>query len=340
MAREQRKDVDYFPHDCIHGRKMNIIESKYGNDGYATWFKLLEQLGKANNHYLDISDEMTLMFLTSTFKIDEEKTFQILNDLARLGAIDRFLFEKYKIIWSEKFTNSIEDAYRKRKNRIFQYSDILNEIQQKNGQSSGSYGQSSAGMPEVIPKEEKSKEEKSKEEKSKEDFADKSAGDFLEESQQQIDPKKTKEKRKKVAPKKENEVQHWKSLVDTWFKFYKSKFVIEPTFNATQGKLLKSIIERFEKLTEAKDKSESIDFVWNEDRAIRVFLKFLENAWQDKWLQEHFLLKNLSQNFDAIISKKTTENGNGNQQQQSSGTKKQFRFSTSQAIKTITGTDT
>jgi hypothetical protein len=62
MAREQRKDVDYFPHDCTHGRKMHIIETKYSNDGYACWFKLLEQLGKANNHYLDISDDMNLMF--------------------------------------------------------------------------------------------------------------------------------------------------------------------------------------------------------------------------------------------------------------------------------------
>lgn len=125
MAREQRKDVDYFPHDCTHGRKMHIIETKYGNDGYATWFKLLEQLGKANNHFIDISDEMTLMFLTSTFKIDEEKTISILNDLSKLGAIDKELFEKHKIIYSEKFCNSIEDAYRKRKQKLFLKDDIL-----------------------------------------------------------------------------------------------------------------------------------------------------------------------------------------------------------------------
>lgn len=125
MAREQRKDVDYFPHDCTHGRKMHIIETKYGNDGYATWFKLLEQLGKANNHYIDISDEMTLMFLTSIFRIDEEKTISILNDLAKLGSIDKDLFDNYKIIWSQKFCNSIEDAYRKRKQKLFLKDDII-----------------------------------------------------------------------------------------------------------------------------------------------------------------------------------------------------------------------
>jgi len=131
MAREQRNDVDYFPHDCTHGRKMHIIENKYGNDGYAVWFKLLEQLGKANNHYIDISDEMTVMFLVSTFKIDEEKTTLILNDLSKLGAIDKTLYENHKVIWSQKFVNSISDVYRKRKLKLFTKDDIISEMNKK-----------------------------------------------------------------------------------------------------------------------------------------------------------------------------------------------------------------
>jgi hypothetical protein len=170
MAREQRKDVDYFPHDCTHGRKMHIIETRYGNDGYAAWFKLLEQLGKANNHYIDISDDMTLMFLTSVFKTDEEKTISILSDLAKLGAIDKFLFEEHKIIFSQKFADSIQDAYRKRKSEMFQYSDILNEINQKNGQSGGSLTEIHVNQAEVILKEKNSKVKESKEEERIENY--------------------------------------------------------------------------------------------------------------------------------------------------------------------------
>lgn len=169
MAREQRKDVDYFPHDCTHGRKMHIIETKYGNDGYATWFKLLEQLGKAKNHYIDFSDDMTLMFLTSVFKIDEERTISILSDLAKLGAIDKLLFDDFKVIYSQKFADSIQDAYRNRKGKMFQYSDILNEIRLKNDQSSVRLNANDGNLTEVIRKEEKSKVKESKEEKSKED---------------------------------------------------------------------------------------------------------------------------------------------------------------------------
>lgn len=178
MAREQRKDVDYFPHDCTHGRKMHIIETKYGNDGYATWFKLLEQLGKANNHYIDASDEMTLMFLTSVFKIDEEKTLSILNDLAKLGAIDKVLFDEHKVIFSQKFADSIQDAYRNRKGKIFQYSDILDEIRQKNGQSYVRMTPTQPNLTEVIPKVNKSKVKESKEKETKEEYTPNGVVDF------------------------------------------------------------------------------------------------------------------------------------------------------------------
>ena len=179
MAREQRKDVDYFPHECAHGRKMHIIETKYGNDGYATWFKLLEQLGKANNHYIDISDEMTVMFLTSTFKIDEDKMFSILTDLSKLGSIDKQLFDEFQIIWSEKFCNSIEDAYRKRKQKLFLKNDIIEfESSIPRGNTSIPRGlnvktientEKEVNLTEVIPKVKYSKVKKSKEEKSKEE---------------------------------------------------------------------------------------------------------------------------------------------------------------------------
>lgn len=167
MAREQRKDVDYFPHDCTHGRKMHIIETKYGNDGYATWFKLLEQLGKANNHYIDASDDMTLMYLTSVFKIDEEKTLLILNDLAKLDAIDKMLFDEHKVIYSKKFADSVQDAYRNRKGKIFQYSDILDEITAKNGQSYVRMTPTPPNLTEVIRKVKESKVKENKEEKTK-----------------------------------------------------------------------------------------------------------------------------------------------------------------------------
>jgi len=163
MARGQRKDVDYFPHECNHGRKMNIIETRYGNDGYALWFKLLEQLGKANNHYINIADDTNLMFLSSVFRLSEERTLLILSDLAKLGGIDRFLFDQHKVIYSQKFVDSIQDAYRKRNSSCIEYSGVLDELGVKNVVSSGSYPYTTVNPAEVIPKEEYSKGKERKE---------------------------------------------------------------------------------------------------------------------------------------------------------------------------------
>lgn len=47
MARPKKQTVDYFPHFVKGGRTIFILENKFGNDGYAFWFKLLEILGES-----------------------------------------------------------------------------------------------------------------------------------------------------------------------------------------------------------------------------------------------------------------------------------------------------
>jgi hypothetical protein len=113
MTRPRKQTVDYFPHSCNHGQTMFILEQRYGNDGYAFWFKLLELLGKAQGHYLDLEKIAALEFLASTTRVVPDICVEILNLLARLEAIDPELWES-KIIWSDNFVNGITDAYRNR----------------------------------------------------------------------------------------------------------------------------------------------------------------------------------------------------------------------------------
>ena len=115
MARPQRYNVDYFPHLLSDGKKMFYIEQKYGNDGYATWFKLLEKLAETDNHFLNLNDETEIMYLSAKCRIDNETLLNILDDLAKLNAINREMWS-LKIVWSDKFTESIRDAYSKRSN--------------------------------------------------------------------------------------------------------------------------------------------------------------------------------------------------------------------------------
>ena len=112
-GRPSKTTVDYFPHYCRHGKTMMILEQKYGNDGYAFWFKLLELLGDSEGHQLDLNDPIAWEFLQSKSRLSEETCTEILNLLSKLKAIDPELW-KEQIIWCDNFVQGITDAYRNR----------------------------------------------------------------------------------------------------------------------------------------------------------------------------------------------------------------------------------
>lgn len=125
MARPEKNKVDYFPHPSRHGKKMAYIRKKYGNDGYATWFIILEQLGDSDRHYLDLSDEIGLMYLETACDVDQDVLFSIITDLVKLGEFDQELWDNHQVLFSEKFINSISDAYLKRSNKPPSRNQIL-----------------------------------------------------------------------------------------------------------------------------------------------------------------------------------------------------------------------
>ena len=114
MARPKKQTVDYFPHYCTHKKTMFIIEQKYGNDGYAFWFKILELLGSTEGHFLELKNGIDWEFLMAKTKLDREKCIEILNLLANLGTIDKELWNENNVVWSDNFIENIRDAYRNR----------------------------------------------------------------------------------------------------------------------------------------------------------------------------------------------------------------------------------
>ena len=118
MARPARNNVDYFPFICEDGNKMFYIEETYGNDGFATFIKILRELAKTNFHYLDLSKPATQMFLSAKCKVSKEILLSIIKDLVELGKFDAVLWDENNIIWCQDFTDSIQDAYNKRNNKI------------------------------------------------------------------------------------------------------------------------------------------------------------------------------------------------------------------------------
>jgi hypothetical protein len=125
MARPERNNVDYFPFYCEDGNKMFYLEETYGNDGFATFVKLLRELAKTNYHYLDLSKPTTLMFLSAKCKVSKETLLLIIKDLVDLGKFDSVLWSENSIIWCQDFVDSIQDAYSKRNNKCITYEGLL-----------------------------------------------------------------------------------------------------------------------------------------------------------------------------------------------------------------------
>lgn len=113
MARPKKQTVDYFPHYCTHGKTLFILEQRFGITGYGFWFKLLEELGRHEGHFLDLRDENELEFLGAKTHVSGAETLLMLNLASKLGAIDPKLWEN-RVVWCQKFVDNLTEVYAKR----------------------------------------------------------------------------------------------------------------------------------------------------------------------------------------------------------------------------------
>ena len=114
MARPKKQEVDYFPHYCEHGKVLFVIEDRWGNDGYAAFYRLMELLGKTNGHCYDCHEPENWEYLIAVIRVDENIAISILNKLASMGVIDKGLWGERRI-WMQSFVDSITDVYARRK---------------------------------------------------------------------------------------------------------------------------------------------------------------------------------------------------------------------------------
>jgi DnaD/phage-associated family protein len=119
MARPPKQTVDYFPHisSASSGDTLTVLESRFGNDGYAFWFKLLERLSAADGHYLDCRNQMKWQTLLAKAHVNEETGEAILVLLLEMEAIDKELW-KQRVIWCQNLVNNLADVYKNRKRPI------------------------------------------------------------------------------------------------------------------------------------------------------------------------------------------------------------------------------
>ncbi len=128
MGRPGKVKVDYFPHVTNTGKTIAILESRWGNDGYAFWFKLLELLGNTNGFCYNCNSSSDWEYLLSRTRVTEETAAAILDKLAEIEAIDDGLWREKKI-WSDNFVSGVVPAFEKRKSEIPRKPGLLHRQQ-------------------------------------------------------------------------------------------------------------------------------------------------------------------------------------------------------------------
>ncbi len=170
MARPEKNTVEYFPHYVNSGKTLFTLEKKFGNDGYAFLFKVLEALGKTENHFIDCRNPADWEFLLAITNVSEVSATEMMELLTKLGTFDEE-FWSHKIIFSANFIENLKSVYERRKRKCMQKLDLCKHLQIKCKQEPDSTEVSVNGSTQSKVKESKEKESEVKESSEQNSFA-------------------------------------------------------------------------------------------------------------------------------------------------------------------------
>ena len=161
MSRTKKQSVEYFPHFTKGGRTIYILESKYGNDGYAFWFKLLEILADSEGHFYDCANLSNWQFLLAKSRCAEPIANEIIETLIDLGKIDGELWNEERKLWVQGLVDNLSDVYRKRLSALPSKPSLSGEKEADIEEiGSGNTPSDTVSAPETPQREEKKREEK------------------------------------------------------------------------------------------------------------------------------------------------------------------------------------
>jgi hypothetical protein len=109
--------ADFFPHFSKHNSAVRIINQKFGNDGYSTYYKLKELLGQTPGHCIDLRERINYEDALSYFQLEDKRFREIMRILVISGEVDEKLWSE-NVIWSETFIYDLRFLYIKRDTTI------------------------------------------------------------------------------------------------------------------------------------------------------------------------------------------------------------------------------
>ena len=114
IGRTEKRNADYFPHYVHNSKTIRLLQSKFGNDGYAVWFKILELCAHADEHLGDLKEEIDVLDFSDYALVDELKLLEIIKFLIKLGQIDEGIWIHSRKIWIQGLADNLKPLYEKR----------------------------------------------------------------------------------------------------------------------------------------------------------------------------------------------------------------------------------
>lgn len=125
MARPIKQGLDYFPLDVNCDDKLDLIEAKYGIEGFGIVVKLWQKIYK-NGYYLEWNKEMLLLF-KKQINVDIKIIENLIKDCLNWKIFDKNLYNKFSILTSNGIQTRYFNAIDKRKkNGIIEKYLLLN----------------------------------------------------------------------------------------------------------------------------------------------------------------------------------------------------------------------
>ena len=104
-------NVDYFPHKCKDDKELRFIQHKYKSEGYEVFYRIQQCLGDAEFHRIDLGNDLERQMFEMSMSVEKEVVYGVIDILVEMNWLDKELYQKEKVLWSDKFMDSIRAVY-------------------------------------------------------------------------------------------------------------------------------------------------------------------------------------------------------------------------------------
>lgn len=302
MGRNKKPGISFYRMDSGHvtNKKVRLLMNEFDTDGYYIWKCIIDYGYKEHGYFFDMSDKDAFELFASDYCRKKLTLIrEVIAGCLRRGLFDQAVAEKFGILtcemMQETFVIATED--RRSKGSVFTMCKewLLYDFEGKIPRNIEIVPLNNGILP--------PKKTHIKNLDLEEDFKKENTG-FAPAA-----PVPSKKSEKQVGKKNKAEEPaepFWNQLVDVWFSFGEKKFGERPSFDGQDPKIFKRIVKRLRSRAEMKNE------LWTAVTAPERLQKFLDVAFSEPWLSQHFILSNLEKQFDIVIQNQIKQKNDEN----------------------------